>query len=174
MKSSYSQICSWLFTILLILSTGISAQAQTWSPVSPVTVCPGETRDYVLSGIAANQRISLSFTTAVSGGTLLNTPTLSSGSVTYRVRWDDVATGGKLNAYFEQSTVSGNTTTWKDAPTQELVALIRSVAGETVASGSYSLPYCSTTPFTLTLPAENFPNVPNEAIPAYLWEVPAS
>ena len=89
------------------------------------------------------------------------------------MRWDDTPNGGKLTVSFEKGTTSGGTTTWVDAGVKELIARIRSVAGQPGPTGSISIPFCSTAPFTLTVPVEYFVNVPNEAIPAYLWEVPA-
>ena len=37
---------------------------------------------------------------------------------------------------------------------------------------SVNVPYCSTAAFPISLSAQSFPNVPDEQIPAYLWEVP--
>ena len=55
-----------------------------------------------------------------------------------------------------------------------LIARIRSVAGQPGPGGGIAIPVCSTSPFTLSVAVEYFPNVPDETIPAYLWEVPAS
>ena len=82
MKNAYSFPRLWLVAILLLANV-FAAQAQVWNPASPVTVCPGQTGSYTLSGIPAGSRIRPGFNPGdVVGGTLQNSPTLSSGSIT--------------------------------------------------------------------------------------------
>ena len=160
---------------ILLLCFHESIQAQTWSPAATVTVCPGETGSYVLSGILANYRFAAGIPPFVSGGRLINFPVISNGSATFRVEWDDTPNGGKLTVAFEKGTTdSNNNTTWSPATAQELTALIRSVAFQLGPGGGVTVPYCSTAPFSLTVPAQAFLNVPNELVPAYLYEVPDS
>ncbi|OGX80815.1 hypothetical protein BEN47_06045 [Hymenobacter lapidarius] len=106
---------------------------------------------------------------------LTNSPSLSSGgNINCAVLWDDTPNGGRITVNIEvpRRNSNGDITGYDDI-NRPLVARIRSVAGQPVASGSLAVPFCSTSPVEITLPAENFPNVPNEPIPAYLWEVPA-
>ena len=92
------------------------------------------------------------------------------------IRWDDSPIGGKLTANIEvpaSYNQNGTVATYKNID-RMLIARIRSVAGQPGPGGGIAIPVCSTSPFTLSVAVEYFPNVPDETIPAYLWEVPAS
>ena len=139
MKNFYTVLRKLLFALLLLLCK--QTMAQIWSPASPVTVCPGETGTYVLSNIPTNYRFSSGVPPFPSGGRLVNTPTISGGSATFQVQWDDTPNGGKLTVAFEQGATVNRVTTWTPAPTQELVARIRSVAGQPGPTGSAIIPF---------------------------------
>ena len=81
MKNIYPEFYKLLCGLLLLL--GQQAFAQTWTPTSPVTVCPGEMGTYTLSGIPSNYRFTSGVPPFVSGGTLLNAPTINSGSASF-------------------------------------------------------------------------------------------
>ena len=79
-------VTRWLLAWALLLATTSFGRAQTWAPASPVTVCPGETGTYTLSGIPAGSRVmSGQNIGSVTGGTITNAPTLNNGSVVYTV-----------------------------------------------------------------------------------------
>lgn len=176
MKNIYSQVYGCVFAFVFLLGTFTLAHSQSWAPASPVTVCPGQTGTYTLSNIPTGSRIKAGNNpAAVSGGTLTNSPALSNNTIAFTVLWDDTPNGGRITVNIEVPVrnSSGTITGYNDIG-NPLIARIRSVAGQPVPSGTLAVPFCSTSAFTLTLPAENFPNVPDEPIPAYLWEVPAS
>jgi len=176
MKLSYLFKQIWLLVILLALVSSSFCQAQTWSPALTVTVCPGETGSYTLSSIPTTWRVSSGNQVGfITGGTLTNSPSLNNGSVTFNVRWNDDPQGGKIALNIERPDTydsQGNALTYKDANISPLTARIRSVANFAGFVGQVPVPYCSTTAFTITGASQDFPNVPGEAIPAYLWEIP--
>lgn len=153
---------------LLPLATRISA--QSWA-TSPVTVCPGQSGVYTLN-ISSTQRPAPSALPIIAGGRLIGVGyATGQNSVAYNVSWNDDPNGGKITPALEYTVDNGQTwRTFTSPPV--LVAKIRSVNVFTGFVGALSVPYCSTAAFTINGAVQNFPNVPNEAIPAYIWEVP--
>lgn len=178
MKTNYSQLRIWLCALVCMICVGRSTQAQIWSPADPVTVCPGQVGTYTLNGLVAGSRLTGSPAGTVLGGRLLNAPSISSnGSIAFQVQWDDFPFKGNISANIEvpNRDSNGNITGYSLIGSKGfLTALIRSVAFQPGPGGETTVPYCSTTSFPLTIAPQTFLNVPNEQIPAYIWEVPAS